>query len=157
MKKIFNLVFIAGLGYLFYKIYKLLKDAIELEKFLPKFFESHLGEKPEISLKITLNQILLTAKFTKSTLEKNPDLKKSIIDYVTNYYSGFCMKRFQVELLEKADEPKPEIKPEKTVKEETVEEVNKVEKKTPRQTPKKKPSSTRNYSRKPRKKKTENL
>lgn len=107
--------FLSGLGYLGYRIFRLIKDAIELEKFLPKFFESHLGEKPEINLAITFNQTTLTAKFSKGTLEKNPNLEQSILDYVNNYYSSFCMKKFKVILQEKVEE--------KDAKEESIEKA----------------------------------
>ena len=166
-KKILTFAFLSGLGYLGYKIFRLIKDAIELEKFLPKFFESHVGEKPEINLTITFSKILLTAKFSKEALENNPELERSILDYVNNYYSSFCMDKFKVVLQEKVEEtvveevktekPSEEVakepesskkenikvvkKPKKeTVKEEKVEEVK---------------ASPKKLVRKPRKKKTE--
>ncbi|MDO9577732.1 MAG: hypothetical protein Q7J16_07600 [Candidatus Cloacimonadales bacterium] len=114
-KNFLKLAFVSGLSYLGYKIFRLIKDAIELEKFLPRYFESHLGEKPEINLAITFNQTTLTAKFSKETLEKNPDLEQSILDYVNNYYSSFCLKKFKVVLLEKVEE--------KDAKEESIEKT----------------------------------
>lgn len=107
-KKVLSLAVFSALGYLCYKIFRLIRDAIELEKFLPKFFESHLGEKPEIKLTITCCKIILTARFSRETLDKHPDLQQTIIDYVSNYYPGLCLKKLKVILLEKPAEQAPE-------------------------------------------------
>jgi hypothetical protein len=164
-KKILTLAFVSGLGFLGYKIFRLIKDAIELEKFLPKFFESHVGEKPVISLMLNLTGTTLSAKFSKDTIEKNPDLEKSILDYVNNYYSSFCMDKFKVVVLEKDEEAEEtiieEVKPEETkaepveiVEEKPLKETEQPKKDTIEKTEKVKPPS-KPRMRKPRKKNTE--
>jgi len=144
-KKILTFAFLSGLGYLGFKIYKLIRDAIELEKFLPKFFESHIGELPEVNLTITFSQTILKVSFSKETLEKNPDLKQSVLDYVNNYYSSFCMDKFKVILQEKVKEVKTE-KP----SEENTEETELPKKEIPKavKQPKKETADTVNQSKK---------
>lgn len=156
-KKIITLAFLSGIGYLGYRIFRMIKDAIELEKFLPKFFESHVGEKPEIHLTIMFGKTTLTAKFSKKTLEKNPDLEQSIRDYVNNYYSGLCLKNFKVVLLEKTEaEPAAPVEAEITeIISETVEQEPEVTSDMTKQEPVKKKKNPPGKVRKPRKKKTE--
>jgi hypothetical protein len=124
-KKLITLAIFSAIGYLGYKIFRIIKATIDLDKVLPQYLENVYGEKPSVSIQLTLNKITLTTEFSKSFLKKKEELEKAIREYVTDFYPTICPKFLEVLIIEKTDEPE-EIVEEKSEK--------KAEKKTEKKT-----------------------
>ena len=99
-KKLFTLAIFSALGYLGYKIFRIIKATIDLDKVLPQYMENVYGEKPLISIQITLNKIVLTAGFSKDLFNKKEELEKAIQDYIKDFYPAICEKRLEVNIIE---------------------------------------------------------
>lgn len=122
-KKLFTLAIFSALGYLGYKIFRIIKATIDLDKVLPQYLENVYGEKPSISIQITLNKIVLTAGFGESLFNKKVELEKAIQDYVKDFYPTICANRLEVNVIEKDIETKTE--PEKKPKNTSTKEIDK--------------------------------
>jgi len=103
-KKLITLAVFSVLGYAGYKIYKIIKATIDLDKVLPQYLENVFGEKPTISIQLTFNKITLTAGFSESLFKKKEELEKSILEYITDFYPAICPKYLEIEVIEKTTE-----------------------------------------------------
>ena len=114
LKKAITLAILSAIGYIGYKIFKIIKATIDLDKALPQYLENVYGEKPTISIQLTFNKITLTAGFSNKLLDKKEELEKAIWDYVKDFYPAICQKCLMVNIIEKDVEPQmePEEKPE---------------------------------------------
>ncbi|OPX30223.1 MAG: hypothetical protein B1H06_00100 [Candidatus Cloacimonas sp. 4484_143] len=123
-KKLITLAIFSAIGYLGYKIFKIVKATLDLDKVLPQYLDNVYGEKPSVSIQLTFNKVTLTAGFSKTLFKKKEELEKAISDYVTDFYPAISPKFLEVAVIEKADEPeeKVEAKPETKVKKKTKKE-----------------------------------
>ncbi|MCF7793394.1 MAG: hypothetical protein K9N09_06565 [Candidatus Cloacimonetes bacterium] len=150
-KKIMIGLSLSAVGFLAFKIYKFIKEAIELEKMLPQYLKTQFGEKPDINLMINFGSTTLTAKFSKEVLQKKDNIEKDIKEYVENYYPCLQKQKFKVVLEEKVDASAAEK--EQQLKERILraeEKINSLKNDTPK--PKKK--TTRQQQTNPNNKKT---
>jgi hypothetical protein len=103
IKKILIGFSLSALGLLAFKLYKFIREAIELEKMLPQYLKTQFGEKPEINLSLHFGTATLTATFTKETLQQKDLIEQEILDYVGNYYPCFQKHKIKVVLAEKVE------------------------------------------------------
>ena len=103
-KKLITLAIFSAIGYLGYKIFGIIKATIDLDKVLPQYLENVYGEKPSVSIQLTLNKVTLTAGFSKTLFKKKEELEKAIGDYVTDFYPAICPKYLDVVVTENTEE-----------------------------------------------------
>ncbi len=145
LKKIIIVLSFSAIGFIAFKIYKFLREVIELEKMLPQYLKTQFGEKPEISLTVNFKGTILKVKFSKSTLEMREKIEQSILEFVGNYYSCLNIKKLKVDLVEKkaasADENEKKLKDSIQKAEQKIESLlNNNQDKKPTRRPRRKPA-----------------
>lgn len=93
MNKVIKQAAIAGgvlfVGYQGFRMFRLIKSVIGLDKALPDYLETVYGEKPKISCTvnahITVNTKIIV-KYSAEIIAKHDDIDATIRQYIADYY-----------------------------------------------------------------------
>jgi hypothetical protein len=101
IKTILILGFLAGISYFIYKSYLKVKAMINLYKTLPLYLENICEERPELDLNMSLHGTTLQIGFNSDIIEKYPDMKAMVKEYLEDFYPVLIGKRLTIEIYKK--------------------------------------------------------
>lgn len=136
------------------KLYRLIKDAIELDKSLQRYLDNKFDEKSKIEIAITCCKMNITAHLSSRTIKKYPDIENVIVEYIRNYYPGFNKYKIAIKIVEQEPELKNEQKIQNNIEKanQKIDSLNNVPKDTELPPKKAKPRPRRRPTRQPKKK-----
>ena len=101
LKTILILGFLTGISYFIYKSYLKVKAMINIYKTLPLYLENIYEEKPELNLDMSLHGTTLKIGFHGDIIEKYPNMKAMVKEYLEDFYPVLIGKRLTIEIYKK--------------------------------------------------------
>ncbi|HPY95897.1 MAG TPA: hypothetical protein PL063_01645 [Candidatus Cloacimonadota bacterium] len=89
-KSLFTIAAISGASYVGYKGYKRISSVTKLSKSLPDYLENVIGEKPKVSISMTLNQISISLGISQEAYDKELELESLIREYIEDFYPSLA-------------------------------------------------------------------
>lgn len=107
MNKLTKRILLAGgllfLGYQAFRMARLIKSIIALDKSLPEYLESVYGETPKVSCSlnahITVNTKIVV-KFDSDVLAQHDDIEATTRQYIADFYPLLANNRLKVNVVE---------------------------------------------------------
>ncbi len=117
MKSIKKILLLSGIAigsFAGYKIYKILRSVIDMEKTLPQYLENVFGEKPQIHITITFMQSHMKLYFSKKVIEKYDSIESTVQEYLTDFYPSINCSKLSISIIENQETPEADVTKEST-------------------------------------------